>query len=124
MDRLLSEQAVIETIKEWSSYIFTTPTGDLLKLIKAIPSAEPNNCPYDKNGYCYSDDSCGYKYGDNDEFCGVHEETSAEPYKGMTNGEVLHKIFPNDLWLHIYARRARKNADWWNSPYEPQESEE
>ena len=45
MDRLISEQAVIDAIKEWTSYIFTTPTGDLLRLIKAIPSAEP------KTGY-------------------------------------------------------------------------
>ena len=40
MDRLISEQAVLDAIKEWASYMFTTPTGDLLKMIKAIPSAE------------------------------------------------------------------------------------
>ena len=50
MDRLISEQAVIEAIKEWASHMFTTPTGDLLKLIKAIPSAEP------KTGHWFVDE--------------------------------------------------------------------
>ena len=50
MNRLISEQAVIEAIKEWASHMFTTPTGDLLKLIKAIPSAEP------KTGHWFVDE--------------------------------------------------------------------
>ena len=32
------------------------------------------NCEYDKSGYCYSDDSCNYQFGDSAEFCGIHED--------------------------------------------------
>lgn len=48
---------------------------------------------------------------------------SAEPYKGMTNGEVIKTVFPNiprTLEWHI---QNVTDDDWWNSPYEPQESE-
>ena len=30
--------------------------------------------------------------------------------KNVTNGDILKTMFPNDLWLHIYARRAKKNG--------------
>ena len=42
---------------------------------------------------------------------------AAEPYEGMTNGEVVKTMFPNidEMWF---------DEDWWNSPYEPQESED
>lgn len=36
--------------------------------------------------------------------------------KNVTNGDILKTMFPNNLWLHIYARRAKK--EWWNTPYE------
>ena len=45
---------------------------------------------------------------------------SAEPYKGMTNGEVMDKLFP-EISEHLYDDVFTE--DWWNSPYEPQESE-
>lgn len=38
-----------------------------------------------------------------------------EKPKNVTNGDILKAISPNDLWLHIYARRAKK--EWWNAPY-------
>ena len=41
--------------------------------------------------------------------------SALKQYDGNTNGEVMQSLFPNDLWLHIYARRAKK--EWWNSPY-------
>ena len=62
-----------------------------------------------------------------------------EPYKGMTNGEVIKAMFGNDKvsefmgYARIMARVgnwfndgvvAEFDKDWWNSPYEPQESEE
>lgn len=57
---------------------------------------------------------------------------SAEPYKGMTNGQVMQKIFKGVIH-HIdgqpyldYCYENQVNAftlDWWNSPYNPQESE-
>lgn len=42
--------------------------------------------------------------------------------KNVTNGDMLKTIFPNDLWLHIYARRAKK--EWWNTPYEDLDGKE
>jgi len=52
---------------------------------------------------------------------------SAEPYKGMTNGEVIKAVFPNfhteemshTVWVGYDAMSFHR--DWWNSPYEPQE---
>ena len=44
-------------------------------------------------------------------------------YKGMTNGEVIKAVFPDiprTLEWHI---QNVTDDDWWNSPYEPQESE-
>ena len=35
-----------------------------------------------------------------------------------TNGDVLQNMFSDDIWLQIYARRAKKSADWWNAPYQ------
>ena len=49
---------------------------------------------------------------------------SAEPYKGMTNGKVIKAVFPDiprTLEWHI---QNVTDDDWWNSPYEPQESED
>ena len=61
---------------------------------------------------------------------------SAEPYKGMTNGEVIKAMFGDDKvsefmgYARIMARVgnwfndgvvAEFDKDWWNSPYEPQE---
>ena len=47
--------------------------------------------------------------------------SSAEPYKGMTNGEVVKMVFPDiprTLEWHI---QNVTDDDWWNSPYKPQE---
>ena len=64
---------------------------------------------------------------------------SAEPYKGMTNGEVIKAMFGDDKvsefmgYARIMARVgnwfndgvvAEFDEDWWNSPYDPQESED
>lgn len=35
--------------------------------------------------------------------------------ENITNLDVLKTVFPNDYWLHIYVRRAKK--DWGNSLY-------
>jgi hypothetical protein len=50
-------------------------------------------------------------------------------YKGMTNGEVIKAVFPNfhtdemshTVWVGYDAMSFHR--DWWDSPYEPQESE-
>lgn len=57
----------------------------------------------------------------------------AESYEGMTNGEVLEAVFPNidfgiqefdgSMWVAM-EDIAAFTLDWWNSPYEPQESED
>lgn len=96
MDRLISEQAVLDTISEWialGEYNYTNATEYLRKRIKVIPSAEP--------------------------------------YKGMTNGEVIETLFPNaDIEyrkISVYVTISPLtnlvifDKDWWNSPYEPQE---
>ena len=38
-----------------------------------------------------------------------------------TNGDVIKLLFPNDIWLQLYARRA-KNV-WWNTPYQKGDKE-
>jgi hypothetical protein len=62
----------------------------------------------------------------------------AEPYKGMTNGEVFEEMYPKvKIFSHSYADSLLKGQywkevkihdfnvnfplDWWNSPYDPQE---
>lgn len=59
---------------------------------------------------------------------------SAEPYKGMTNGEVIKAMFSygkygtNGDYVHVYGVGGNGclafTKDWWNSPYGPQESED
>ena len=67
--------------------------------------------PYDRNGWL----TPRYLYDR------IKTIPTAEPYKGMTNGEVLKAIFPQLAeeaidydWIE---------EDWLNSPYNPQESE-
>ena len=91
MDRLISEQAVLETIATW------------------VKTSEP----YDRNGWL----TPRYLYDR------IKTIPTAEPYEGMTNGEVVKAMFPNiprTLEWHI---QNVTDDDWWNSPYEPQESE-
>ena len=61
-----------------------------------------------------------------------HVKAIPSAYKGMTNGEVLKAVFPNidfcgnefhGLMLVDMEDIASFELDWWNSPYEPQESE-
>ena len=100
MDRLISEQAVLETIATW------------------VKTSEP----YDRNGWL----TPRYLYDR------IKTIPTAEPYEGMTNGEVLEAVFPNidfgiqefdgSMWVAM-EDIAAFTLDWWNSPYEPQESE-
>ena len=46
---------------------------------------------------------------------------SAEPYKGMTNKEVIMKLFPNPNKIDGYFSFTE---EWANAPYEPQERSE
>ena len=41
--------------------------------------------------------------------------------EGATNGDMIKAMFPNDLWLQLYARRTKK--DWWNAPYKKEVEE-
>ena len=44
---------------------------------------------------------------------------SAEPYEGMTNGEVVKTVFP-DIALYTKNHKAIEitfDGVWWNSPY-------
>ena len=101
MDRLISLNAVLSAIGEWIAhreYDYTNATEYLRNRIRAIPSAEP--------------------------------------YKGMTNGEVIQAVFPNVKIRWITKAQigityednqyviTNYELDWWNSPYEPQESED
>ena len=54
-------------------------------------------------------------------------------YKGMTNGEVITKILKDAEWAELSSDFGLAQEDtiyikvggyWWNSPYEPQESED
>ncbi len=53
----------------------------------------------------------------------IKERIKAIPpaYKGMTNGEVMDKLFP-EISARLYDDVFTE--DWWNSPYNPQKSEE
>lgn len=85
MDRLISEQAVLETIATW---VRTSEPYDrmgwltpkyLYDRIKAIPSAEPREVLYSGDGYAdgymvydmAECPNCGYKYEDGDKDWGL-----------------------------------------------------
>ena len=53
MDRLISEQAVIDRLSHWYSDMLETgkEQEDLIDVIKAIPSAEPKMVEYTGDGY-------------------------------------------------------------------------
>ena len=96
MDRLISEQAVINAICK----------------VCAV-EVKPSECRYSKG-----------LFGGCKEYEAIKAIPSAEPYKGMTNGEVIMavkgeaKVIDNKGYKLITF-----NEDWWNSPYSPQESE-
>ena len=108
MDRLLSEQAVIETIKEWSSYIFTTPTGDLLKLIKAIPSAEPKWIPVSERLPKKNVEVLATTIWDAVTIAEMFSANDWFIHEGTTNAETDEIV----AWMPL------------PTPYEPQESED
>lgn len=58
---------------------------------------------------------------------------TAEPYKGMTNGEVITEILKDAEWAELSSDFGLAQEDtiyikvggyWWNSPYKPQERSE
>ena len=130
MDRLISEQAVLEVItKEFIPNY--APNDDLaialndsleqiLNNIKAIPSAEPTYYP-----------PCEDCHTKMNEIRKAYDKVSA--YKGMTNGEVIKTIFPNakitekserfpdypyvDVFFIDEYDMNCFPRDWWNSPY-------
>jgi hypothetical protein len=101
MDRLISEKQVLDTIADFIKN--NDSVAKLILNINAIPSAEP--------------------------------------YKGMTNGEVIKMLYPQgeivkglygisgnplicvNLNISTECSEMVFTEDWWNSPYEPQESE-
>lgn len=124
---------------------------------KAIPSVEPTDVDetlrildainssgrLDYSDYCELHDAISMISVDKDEWVKRSDvlriidkrvdERLSEPYKGMTNGEVLKAVFPNidfcrkefdgSMWVDM-EDIASFRLDWWNSLYEPQESEE
>ena len=58
MDRLISEQAVIDRLSHWYSNMLETgkEQEDLIEVIKAIPSAEPKWIPCSERLPQYTDD--------------------------------------------------------------------
>ena len=96
MDRLISEKQVLDTIADFIKNNYSV--AKLILNINAIPSADP--------------------------------------YKGITNGEVIKSLFPYGRVLNkdecigfeiIFDDRTSYCSSfdgiWWDSPYEPQESE-
>ena len=93
MDRLISEQQVINAIKTWATPLQVSNSemiedlwvNGACELIKAIPSAEP--------------------------------------YKGMTNGQVHDMLY--QMLVELKDGADRYGAEkWWNSPYKGGEQHE
>ena len=115
MDRLISENKVLEAIDNlkanFTCYDSVT-LDEVYSHVKAIPSAEPKceSCELNRQRFMQTLD-VAFELG----------KASAEPYKGMTNGEIMHKLFPNDCFV---VGEYGFDEKWWNSPYEPQERSE
>ena len=108
MNRLISEQAVIEAIKEWASHMFTTPTGDLLKLIKAIPSAEPKWIPVSERLPKKNVEVLATTIWDAVTIAEMFSANDWFIHEGTTNAETDEIV----AWMPL------------PTPYEPQESED
>lgn len=76
MDRLISEQAVIDAVSEW--LYDKTRKESIETVIKAIPSAEPREVLYSGDGYADGEmvydmaecPNCGREFEDGDETWG------------------------------------------------------
>lgn len=74
---------------------------------------------YLKNGTPLIDgaDAVGYRRGYKEAQLAI---PSAEPYEGMTNGQVHDMLY--QMLVELKDGADRYGAEkWWNSPYEPQE---
>ena len=84
-------------------------------VLETIATWVKSSEPYDRNGWLIP----RYLYDR------VKAIPSAEPYKGMTNGEVIKAMFPHeDVYKGEFGYDlggCTIDFDWWNSPYEPQE---
>ena len=105
-------------------------SGECYECIKGIQdwykpkqTVRQTNCEYDKSGYCYSDDSCNYQFGDSAEFCGIHEEQKSGKWIKDECGNVICSE----------CKRFRRDCRYGHTNYcnhcgarmdEPQESEE
>lgn len=104
MDRLLSEQAVLDTINKWKQGM------NLYRLIKAIPPADEDEWVKRSDVLRVIDKRV--------------DERLLDPYKGMTNGEVVKAIFNTKmiddryLWESLKVLICGEDDAWWNSPYE------
>lgn len=101
MDRLISEKAIVDVLRK--GY-------------------------WDKNLQSAKDDPCVIDAMIDWAIRQIKAIPSAEPYKGMTNGEVLKVVFPHeDVYKGEFGYDlggCTIDFDWWNSPYEPQERSE
>lgn len=105
MDRLISEQDVLNAICK----------------VCAV-EVNPSECRYRKG-----------LFGGCKEYEAIKVIPSAEPYKGMTNGEVITKILKDAEWAELSSDFGLAQEDtiyikvggyWWNSLYDPQKSED
>ena len=137
MDRLISERAVLDVINEAiRTGRFYCGKERTIEEIKAIPSAEPTE--EQVKLYCGNRDLV---LADRDFMVHIIKCTS-KAYKGMMNGEVIKMLYPQgeivkglygisgnplicvNLNISTECSEMVFTEDWWNSPYEPQESEE
>ena len=120
MDRLIDKVLeIIELEDKWllncnSHNENTRIAFDSMKSkIKAIPSAEPTWAINDKGEKVAFQDMPVNK--------AIFLLKLMDAYhEGMTKGEIMHKLFPNDYFV---VGEYGFDEKWWNSPYEPQESE-
>ena len=91
-----------------------------MRLIIDIPDDEYNAI---KNTAFVEDEKTMFRQNANDRKCTmglfhiVDEIKNGTPITdNATNGDVIRAMFPDDIWLQLYARRAKNG--WWNAPYQ------
>ena len=127
MDRLISEQEIINILMDNDlDHIQIKDGTELIQLVQAIPSADEDEWVKRSDVLKIVDKRV--------------DERLSEPYKGMTNGEVIEmlwnitnvqeekgmiKIFFKDIVQYWFPLKSTDlQPEWWNSPYEPQERSE
>ena len=129
MDRLISEQAVIDKLTKLVNELEVIFSDIRERLVDdSVCGLCEYDCDHGIDGFAnecpgFERDDC-FKLSDKirTEWIDIKAIPSAEPYKGMTNGEVIKKLFPNvdkydNMLLKNHSENILFDNVWWNSPY-------